>query len=283
MLDLRQPREALRERRRLRRCGDQVDVLHAVGHPPRRPGDLHVCAFATLFAQARGERLAQLDRLRQQQPPGGSIGRFGGDSIERGKHVFLELRAQAPDAAQPLRDRGLAQLLGRVDPELREQQPRALGPEAGQPCDRDQARRELRAHPLGRGRRAGVEQRDDLLLERRADPRAARSRARRVPAPRPIRRTRAPPSPRCDRRARGGRSPRRARTGRRAPPARRRSRCWRARRGPCRQGMRVASIVTARPDARCRRVGGMAGTELSGDEKARHHLGYASACPTSPG
>ena len=155
----------------LRRDGDQVDVLHAVGHPPRRARDLHVRARTAPLEQARGERLAQLERARQEQPSARPLGRFGGHPVERREHAFLELRAESLHGPQPLRQRRLAQLLGRVDPELGEQQPRALGPQARQSRDRDQARRELRAHPLRRGRRAGVEQRDDLLLERRADPR----------------------------------------------------------------------------------------------------------------
>jgi len=52
----------------------------------------------------------------------------------------------------------LAQLLGRVDAELREHQSRALRSRAGEPCDRDQAWRELRTHPLRRGGRGGSKQ-----------------------------------------------------------------------------------------------------------------------------
>ena len=171
VLDLSQPREALRERRRLARGCDQVDVLHAVCHPPRRPRDLHVGARTASLEQPGGERLAQLQRARQEQPSARSLGWFGRHPVEPREHAFLELCAESPHGPQPLRQRRLAQLLGRVDPQLGEQQSCALGPQPRQSRDRDQAWWELRAHPLRRGRRAGVEQRDDLLLERRSDPR----------------------------------------------------------------------------------------------------------------
>jgi hypothetical protein len=51
------------------------------------------------------------------------------------------------------------------------QQAGALGAEAGQVCDRDQARRELGPQPLRSGDRAGVDEREDLLLQRLADAR----------------------------------------------------------------------------------------------------------------
>ena len=60
---------------------------------------------------------------------------------------------------------------GESMPELVEQQARPLGPEPGQARDRDQARRILaRAASSGRDR-AGLREREDLLLHRRADPR----------------------------------------------------------------------------------------------------------------
>ena len=59
----------------------------------------------------------------------------------------------------------------RVDAQLVEQPPRALGPEPRQPRHVDEPRRELRAQLLDRRDRAGLEQREDLLLERLADAR----------------------------------------------------------------------------------------------------------------
>ncbi len=50
------------------------------------------------------------------------------------------------------------------------QQPRALGAEAGQARDRDQTRGKLGSQLLGGGDRHRLEQRQDLLLQRRADP-----------------------------------------------------------------------------------------------------------------
>ena len=72
-----------------------------------------------------------------------------------------------------------AQRLERVDAELRVQQPHPLWPDARQTGDVDQPGRELGAQLFGRGDRARVEQREDLLFERLADARqlAGASRA----------------------------------------------------------------------------------------------------------
>ena len=189
-LDLLQPGEALRERRRAGRDGDQVEVLDAVGPPARRAGQLHVRARAALLAQAGDERLADLDRPGQQQARRGPVRRRR--RLERRQHAVLELRAQPLHVRRRCAQRRLAQRLERVDAELRVQQPRALGAEAGQAGDRDQAGRELRAQLLrGRDRaRLAAAPGSSPAASRRSP--AARSRGPRAPAPPPTPMPRAP-------------------------------------------------------------------------------------------
>ncbi len=160
--------EALRERRRACRDGDQVDVLDAVGPPARRAGDEYLRARAAQLGEPRRERLAELERLRQQHARGRALARA---LLERREHVLLELRPEPADRADPLRERRLAQLLRRVDAELRMQQPRALGAEARQARDATKPGGNFARRLLGGRDRARLEQREDLLFERRADPR----------------------------------------------------------------------------------------------------------------
>ena len=80
----------------------------------------------------RGERLAELDRPRQEDATRARAPRrrAAPASLERLQHALLELRAEAAHGAQALGQRRLAQRLERVDPELVVKQPRALGAEA---------------------------------------------------------------------------------------------------------------------------------------------------------
>jgi hypothetical protein len=115
-----------------------------------------------------GEALADLDRPGQQHARRRALAcAFG----QRREHAFLELRTEAAHGADALRQRGLAQLLQRVHAELGVQQARPLCAETGQARDRNQTRRELGAQPLRRRDSATVEQREDLLFQRRADTR----------------------------------------------------------------------------------------------------------------
>ncbi len=103
-----------------------------------------------------------------------------------------------------------------------------LGPSPGSRVIAISPGRDLRAQLLRRRDRARVDQREDLLLQASRRCPQARLRARRAPARPPTPVPRAPRARRCDRRARGARSRRRAHTGRRAPPAHRRSPSWTA-------------------------------------------------------
>ena len=167
-LDLLEPDQALGQRGRPCRHRDQVDVLDAVRPAPGRAGDLHLRLRASERSQAAGELLADLQRSRQQQARLRALaGAFG----KRREHPLLELRAKAAHRAHALLQGGFAQLLQRVHAELRMQQARALGSQARQPRHRHEPRRELRAQPLGRRNRPRLHQREDLLLQRRADAR----------------------------------------------------------------------------------------------------------------
>ena len=179
-LDLLELGEALRQRRRARRDGDQVEILDAVGLATRRPGQLHLGARAPPRGQVGDECFTGLDRRGQQHSRSCA---FASPLLQRRQHAGLELRAEPAHGAQALVQRRLAQLLERVDAELRVQQARALGSQTRQPCDRDQAGGKLGTQRLGRWDRARVEQREDLLLQRVADGRqlgrTARARQRR--------------------------------------------------------------------------------------------------------
>ena len=141
------------------------------------PASFDLRALPGEGAQAVDELFADLERARQQRPRRRACAGARVELLERREHAFLELGAEPAHGAQALRERGLAQRLRRVDAELGVQQPRALRAEAGQARDRDQARRELRAQLLRRGDRAGLHQREDLFLERLADPRQLRRTA----------------------------------------------------------------------------------------------------------
>ena len=115
-LDLLERGQALGQRGRAGGGRDQVEILHAVRLPPCRSGELHVGARSAALAQARDQRLADRHRLGQQHARRGALGR---SRVQRGEHAGLELGAESAHAAQPLRERRIAQRLRRVDAELR--------------------------------------------------------------------------------------------------------------------------------------------------------------------
>src|SRR5439155_19098388 len=120
---------------------------------------------AIRVGERRRERLAQLQGLGKQDAWREAL---RSPRLERRKDALLQLGTQAAHRAQPLRLSRLAQRLGRVDAQLVVQLARALGPQAGEAHDRDQARRKLGAQLLRGGDRAAVEQRADLLWHRGA-------------------------------------------------------------------------------------------------------------------
>ena len=138
LCDLLELHQALGERRRAVGHRDQVDVLDAVRPAPRRARDLHVRLRAATLAQAGGEA------LRRSRSPSAAAA------------VPALARRRLPPSAESTRsssfgpsprtprmrcgERRLAQLLQRVDAELRVQQPRALGAETRQARDRDEPR-----------------------------------------------------------------------------------------------------------------------------------------------
>ena len=98
--------------------------------------------------------------------------------LQRLDHARLELCAKPLHGPKLARKCRFAQRIERVDAKLCVQQPRPLGPEPGQARDRDQPGGHLRAQLLRRRDRARVEQREDLLLERRANARQLGNAAR---------------------------------------------------------------------------------------------------------
>ena len=158
--------ERARERLRVAGRGDDVEVLDGVGAAAQRAGHLDPVARGML-AQG-GEDLLR-DRLgAREHHPWGRPAR----GLVAGQRL-LELRlGLQPEAAQ-LPDRARLerrpQRVQRVDAELVVELAGALGPEAGQAHELDQARRELRPQ-LHEGRDvARLVERAQLLLERLAD------------------------------------------------------------------------------------------------------------------
>ena len=211
--------EGGQQRRRVGGGGDDVEVLDGVGQAPRRAGELDAVG-GRVRAQRLDDPVADLQRLVEQHA---RLRRLADAGRERLEHGLLELRPEAAHVAQLLGLGGRAQALERVDAELVVELAGALGAEAGQARQVDEAGREFAAQLLDGRDRAGVEQRLDLLLERAADAgqlgdlalaRHGRDRARRL-------------AHRLGGVAvgerRGARRRRRARRGR---PARRRARRW---------------------------------------------------------
>ena len=162
-LDLRQPREALGERRGAGRRRDQVEVLDAVGPAARRARrGARRCPGLPAAVSPAIERLTDLDRLRQQYPRGRALAaRRPRAPPARSPRAWV--RARAPCAgvrAAPPRA---------ASPASRRRAPSTAAARAWARCP---GRRVIAISPLGNFARsfsvAGivpcVEQREDLLL-----------------------------------------------------------------------------------------------------------------------
>ncbi len=169
-LDLLELGQLRRELRRGRARRHQVEVLDAVGLPAHRTGDQHLRAAIRPLRERAHQLLRELGRAREDDPLGLPRGGRAAVVGERLQDAFLELRAEALDAPDALGERRLAQGRDGVNPELVVEQPRALGPEPGQPRELHQSGRKLRPQALGGGDRARFGEVDDLLLQRLADP-----------------------------------------------------------------------------------------------------------------
>ena len=168
-----------------------VEILDALGSPARRAGELDAGARGRARAARRARSSptasARSSTIARARP----LGRAG---VERGEHRLLELRAEAPQRAQPLRAAPLRAAPAASRSRARRRgAARAWRPSPGSAGDRDQPGREARAQLDRRGDLAGLDQVADLLLERRADARRARSRGPRASAPRPTPARRARP------------------------------------------------------------------------------------------
>ena len=154
------------DRRHVVRRDDDVEVLDVVGLAARRARDLGA-HDGRVRAQPLEDRVADRHRAREHDAcPGRPLGL----RVERRDQGLLGLRAEPLQLPDLPGARGRAQRLQRVDAELLVQPPGALGPEALELRHRHEPRRELGPQLLGGRRRAGVEHRRQLLLERLADP-----------------------------------------------------------------------------------------------------------------
>ena len=157
---------------RVRGGGDDVEVLDAVGHPPRRAGQLHPVGGGML-AQGGDQLLTHVERAPELDPSRTALAPVAGRRLgcqRGGQEALLGLGAEPLELADLPGLGRRAQRRQRVDRELFVEPPRPLGPEPGQPRDLEQAGREL-GPQLGRGgNHAVVGERHHLLLDRRADP-----------------------------------------------------------------------------------------------------------------
>ena len=143
---------------------------------------------------------------------------------ERLQDLLLALRAEPREAAQPLLLGGLLQLRERRHAELLPDPARRLRAEPRKAHELDDLLGHDRLAPRERAHLADLDDLDDLLLDRLADPGEVLRLARRARAGRPGRRSRGCASRRGGRRAPGTTPRPRARSGRRAARADRRSR-----------------------------------------------------------
>ena len=171
--------------RRLARGGDQVDVLAGLGPAPRRAGDLDLVGGGVLAQRRRpAPRRPRSTSESRRRSPAPSVA----EPLERRR-----ARSPRPSRPRPLTSRSspllgrLAQLLERGDPELVVEPPRGLRAEAGDPRHLDRVAGNFSFSFTAGRDLALVEQRDDLLLERLADPRQLGRPALAAPARRPRR------------------------------------------------------------------------------------------------
>ena len=139
----------LRQRQRVVRGRDHVEVLDAVGHPPRRPGQLAPARTPGARAAPRpaGRPIASARSsttcvcgARRRRPPSRAARMLS--SALGPNPLSVRMRCSCGRGAQRLQ---------RIDPQLLEQPPGALGPEAGEARHLDQPGRELRAQLDQRG------------------------------------------------------------------------------------------------------------------------------------
>ena len=158
--------QVLGQRRRLLGRRDQVDVLAGLGPAPGRAGDLDPVG-AGVVAERRRELLGDGPHRREQDPPRPLAGLA--QALHRRQHVFLDLRPEPFQVADPLGLGRLLQLVEGRDPELVEQAARGFGAETRDPRDLDQRRRELRLQLLRSRDLTGLDQGVDFPRQGVAD------------------------------------------------------------------------------------------------------------------
>jgi hypothetical protein len=120
-----------------------------------------------VLAQRLGQLLGDRQHLAQQHSPRGALLAHAIDRLDHAKLEFLAEALHPPHAAL---GGGLAQIVEARDAELVVESARGLCPQAGEPRDFDQRGREPGLQLRGGGDLAGVDQVDDLPLQRRSDP-----------------------------------------------------------------------------------------------------------------
>jgi hypothetical protein len=146
--------------------GDQVDVVAGLGPPPHGTRDLDRFA-PRVRPEVGGEVLRNRQHLREQQP---LRRRAVLQLAERCENVLLHLGSESLDPADTLLLRRGTQIVEARDGELVVEAPGRLRSDAGDPGHLDQRGREPALQLCRGGNLARIEQREDLLLERPADP-----------------------------------------------------------------------------------------------------------------
>jgi hypothetical protein len=114
VFDQRQRCRGLCERERVRRGGDHVEVLDAVGHPSGRARQLHLLA-----CRVGSERGHELLADGQGTIENDAYPLFAGAVLgERGEDRLLRLRAEPLQVFDPVLGRRLLEAFERIDPEL---------------------------------------------------------------------------------------------------------------------------------------------------------------------
>src|SRR5919108_1929326 len=160
-------REVVDQRSRVAGGRDDVEVAHRLPPTPGAAG-LAYAIGGRMLAQHLDNGEQGRERTPQQRPRWSLRLPLPADGLQ---DVLLQLRTEPRERAQPLRPRRILQLRQRRDPELLPDLAHGLRAEAGNAQELDDLGRDDLAPLRQRLDLARLDDLDDLLLDRRADPR----------------------------------------------------------------------------------------------------------------
>ena len=163
--DPRHRRERLRDRPRVLRRREDVDVVDGLLHPSQAPGR-HELFDRRSLPQMVGHHGRDRVRVREEEHALPFL-----EQLDAAKDFFFRLLAEPLDAAEPVRLRGLAQRLDVRDAEFLPQELHLFRPDPAHPQHVKHSGREPRAELLVVSDLARRHVLLDLLSEGRTDPR----------------------------------------------------------------------------------------------------------------